>query len=88
MIKTFMHFLFLSCRKATELIEKKIHFKLSFSESVQLKIHKSLCDACTKYEKQSILIDKRIIARQEKAPMQIDVEILKKRISDKLEKST
>ena len=50
--------LFLSCLKATELIEKKLIFKLSSKESVQLKVHKMMCDACTNYERQSILIDK------------------------------
>jgi hypothetical protein len=87
MLKRFMHFLFLSCVKATELIEKKIHFKLSFSEKLQLKMHKSLCEACTQYEKQSILIDKNILAHQEQTPSQMDIEMLKKRISDKLENS-
>lgn len=47
----------LSCKKATELIEKKLLTKLSFREKVQLKVHKSLCDACTAYEKQSKLMD-------------------------------
>lgn len=88
MIKRFMHFLFLSCVKATELIEKKIHFKLSFSESVQLKMHKSLCEACTKYEKQSILIDKKILAHKEQIPSEKDIEMLKKQISGKLENDT
>ena len=83
-----MHFLFLSCVKATELIEKKIHFKLSFSESVQLKMHKSLCEACTKYEKQSILIDKKILAHKEQIPSEKDIEMLKKQISGKLENDT
>jgi hypothetical protein len=47
----------LSCKKATELIEKKLLTKLSFREKVQLKMHKTLCDACTSYEKQSKLMD-------------------------------
>ena len=41
-----MHLLFLSCLKATELIEKKMHFKLSFGERLQLSVHKAMCDAC------------------------------------------
>ena len=47
----------LSCRKATEMIEKKLLTKLSFKEKVQLKMHKSICDACTAYEKQSKNMD-------------------------------
>jgi hypothetical protein len=88
MIKTFMRFLFLSCVKATEMLEKKIHFKLSFSERLQLKMHISLCEACAKYEKQSILIDKTIIANQDRKTSQMDIEMLKKQISDKLESSS
>ncbi len=54
MIKKLMNILMLSCRKATELIEKRIYFKLSKKEEIQLKIHTSVCKACSAYEKQSI----------------------------------
>ncbi len=47
----------LSCKKATMLIEKKLLIKLSFKENVQLTLHKSMCDACTAYEKQSKKMD-------------------------------
>lgn len=47
----------LSCKKATELIEKKSFIKLNPREKIQLSLHKSLCDACTAYEKQSKKID-------------------------------
>ena len=52
-----MNYLMLSCKKATELIEKRTLLKLSFKEKVQLRMHKSMCDACTEYEKQSRKID-------------------------------
>ncbi len=52
-----MQLLLLSCKKATGLIEKKFLTKLSFSEKVQLTMHKSLCNACTAYEKQGKIID-------------------------------
>ncbi len=47
----------LSCKKATELIEKKLLVKLSFKEKMQLEMHKSMCSACTTYEKQSKKLD-------------------------------
>lgn len=47
----------LSCKKATELIEKKLLVKLSFKENIQLQLHKSMCGACTTYEKQSKKLD-------------------------------
>jgi len=57
-MKKLMQILFLSCLKATEFIEKKLNHKLSFKEEIQLKVHKSMCKACSNYEKQSKLIDK------------------------------
>ena len=47
----------LSCKKATELIEKRLLVKLSFKENMQLQAHKSMCSACTTYEKQSKRMD-------------------------------
>ena len=52
--------MFLSCIKATELIEKKLYFGLSFKEKLQLTAHKSMCNACTNYEKQSVFLDKAL----------------------------
>lgn len=57
MMKKLMNYLMLSCKKATELIEKRTLVRLSFKEKVQLRMHKSMCDACTAYEKQSRKID-------------------------------
>lgn len=59
-MKKIMHILFLSCMKATELIEKKMYFKLNVIEKMQLKAHKMMCSACTNYEKQSTLLEKGI----------------------------
>lgn len=59
-MKKIMHLLMLSCKKATELIEKKTLVGLSFREKVQLNIHKSMCEACTAYEKQSLKIDELV----------------------------
>ncbi|MBI5858386.1 MAG: hypothetical protein HZB42_12150 [Sphingobacteriales bacterium] len=56
-MKKLMYYLMLSCKKATELIEKRTLVKLSFKEKVQLRMHKSMCDACTAYEMQSGKID-------------------------------
>lgn len=83
-----MHVLFLSCLKATELIEKKIHFRLTFSEKIQLKMHKSMCDACTKYEKQSLFIEKGIASFQKPGKIEMDLDSLKKRITGQLESAS
>lgn len=48
----------LSCRKATELIEKKRHCGLEGKERLQLKMHLSMCRFCSNYAKQTGLIDR------------------------------
>ncbi len=80
-MKKLMHILFLSCIKATELIEKKFNFELSFTEKLKLKIHASMCNACKLYEKQSEIIEKGIAQHIEEHTEPVDVEELKKRIN-------
>jgi len=79
-MKKVMTLLFLSCSKATELIEKKQFFHLSFREIIQLRLHKMMCNACTKYEKHSLLIDKCINNVQIQKSNSTDLEKLKKQI--------
>ena len=79
-----MDLLFLSCLKASELIEKKFHVKLSFTERIQLKAHTMMCDACTAYEKQSLILEKGIeqFINQNENPAEL--KELKVRINTKL----
>jgi hypothetical protein len=84
-MKKIMHLFFLSCLKATELIEKKFHFKLTIMEKLQLKMHKMMCEACTKYEKHSAMIEKGISNLENSKVPTIDVEALKSKISKKIE---
>lgn len=86
-MKKIMHTLFLSCLKATALIEKNFYVKLSFTERMQLKAHKMMCDACKNYEKQSTIIEKGIENQHKKRHPHIDMEQLKKQISLNLNKS-
>ncbi len=79
-----MHKLFLSCLKATELIEKKLHFKLSIRERLQLRTHKMMCNACSNYEKQSIIIEKGISINQKSDFSVDDIQKLKLAITEKL----
>ena len=80
-MKKIMHTLFLSCLKATELIEKNFHVQLSFSERMQLKMHKMMCDACRNYEKQSILIEKGMETIRKNQKIENDLEQFKKQIN-------
>jgi len=85
LMKKIMNKLFLSCLRASELIEKKLHFKLSITEKLQLKVHKSMCKACTLYEKQSVFIEKGISNMNQNTYPKIDIEGLKKQIVERLE---
>lgn len=80
-----MQIIFLSCLKATELIEKGIHFKLNMIEKLQLKVHKMMCSACATYEKQSDLIEKGISNSQKDKQAIDDIAELKKMIKKRLE---
>lgn len=55
-----MNILMLSCKKATELIEKRLVTKLSSVEKIQLKMHTAVCSQCSTYENQSDIIEKSI----------------------------
>jgi len=56
-MKKLMNMLMLSCKKASGLIEKKIHFSLNPIEKLQLFLHASMCNACKSYKKKSKDLD-------------------------------
>lgn len=55
-MKRLMNRLMLSCKKSSELLEKRLHAKLSMLEKFQLILHLTMCDACKTYKKQSQLM--------------------------------
>lgn len=83
-----MHHLFLSCLKATELMEKKLHFKLSGKEELQLKVHKMMCKGCSNYEKHNLLLEKGIEHLQKNSLQEVDLGELKERITKVLNGKT
>jgi len=83
-MKKLMKKIMLSCEKATELIEKKIHFKLSLKEKVQLAMHLALCKPCSNYKKQSYLIEKTVPNIEFKEIAKEDLKPLKEEIIKKL----
>jgi hypothetical protein len=62
--------LFLSCKRATELVEKKATFSLSPIEAIQLRMHLGMCDACALYQKYSQKMDKILLAVLKKSAAQ------------------
>lgn len=49
-----------SCKKTTELIDKKCITSLSIKERMQLYFHTSMCKTCSSYERQSKFLDKAV----------------------------
>ncbi len=84
-MKKLKHLLFLSCFKTTGLIEKKIQFGLSWNERLRLQIHKSMCDACTNFEKQSRLIENGLSNLINDKNNKTDLDQLKQSIIKKLD---
>ena len=56
-MKRIMNLMVNSCKKTTELIDKKQIISLSAKEKLQLQVHKSMCNTCNAYEQQSKLMD-------------------------------
>ena len=77
--------LLISCLRATELIEKKFHLKLSFGDRLRLSVHKIMCSACSNYEKQSSIIDKLIAVETGKQPAAQTITSIKESIMRNLD---
>ena len=84
-MKKIMHFFFLSCLKATSLIEKKLHIELSFKERIQLYTHNLMCEACSNYEKQYLILEEHLSKPPQDSEDDRDFMALKKSIVDQLE---
>lgn len=81
--------LLLSCRTATELMEKKHVAPLSAWQKFQLWMHTLICDACRRYQIQSDQIDKILKYKFHQPsnfePLVEDVKTLKDQILKKLD---
>lgn len=81
-----MNVLMLSCRKATELMEKKLDKQLSATETLQLKLHTSMCRACSEYQSHQQMIDAAMKDECDQLPEESEeCEELKMRILKDLE---
>lgn len=84
-MKKLMLLLLLSCFKATELMEKKFHFKLSMIERIQLEVHKRICEVCMQYEKQSTIIETVLASPASFDNLKPDIDQLQHRILKQME---
>ena len=76
-----MNRMMLSCKKATELVEKKTVLGLSWSENIQLKMHLTMCSVSRKSESQSRIIDFFLEQINSKNPLN---KMLPKEVKDKI----
>ena len=68
------------------MIEKKLHFSLSVREKYQLKMHRMMCDACRRYDKQTNFIETSLKSQDHIFEKEVDVEKLKQLIHEKITK--
>lgn len=73
-MKKIIRILMLSCLKATELIEKRLLFRLSLADKIRLKLHLTACKACRNYDKQSRLISEAALKIKEQDTQAVDMK--------------
>jgi len=82
------HKIFLSCKTATEYLEKKSDKSLNFKGRLQLRLHLAICKVCRIYEKQGILIGKLLGLKHNTASLHEhtpeEIENLKNDILEKI----
>ena len=86
-----LNILLLSCKKATELIEKQQYFGLSAFERVRLRIHLRVCHFCTRYKQQSLFLHRLLSAHSHHhhlsdLPAEQENSALKEKIINEIEK--
>ena len=86
-----LQIIFLSCKKATLLIEMSQNRRLSIREKIQLKVHVKMCERCKAYQKQSFFIETMLKANYKMHSNTSDIKLpeaskikLKKVIEEKM----
>ena len=49
-----------SCKRATELVDRRSLEPLSLVDNLRLNIHLKMCDACHRYQKESAFLDAQL----------------------------
>ena len=63
-----MHYFMLSCDTATFYIIKSDYQKLSYRESIQLKVHLMGCGLCRNFKRQNAIISEKLRMMQQEPP--------------------
>lgn len=85
-MRRYLNTLMLSCRKATELVEKRRICRLDKLKGLQLKMHLSVCPDCSNYAKQTGLIDRLLNRMPTSLPSYTETFLLEERIMKKIGK--
>lgn len=89
MLRKFIHTLFLSCSKATMLMEKRNAQAISRKEDWQLSLHLKICKWCRAYEEKLKILDdilKRKLFRKDNTEINdSDIQGFKDKIIEKLD---
>lgn len=83
-MKPLMSALFLSCKKSTEMIEKREVFGLTTLENARLRFHLSICDVCKNYNVYSKKIDGILQSILTKKPTTDDNPLFNQRLKEKI----
>ncbi|MCH2234177.1 MAG: hypothetical protein MK078_07980 [Crocinitomicaceae bacterium] len=51
----------MNCKKVTYLIEKRAIAKLNFWEKIQIRLHKSVCNCCRNYDKDTTALNRMLL---------------------------
>lgn len=76
----------LSCRRATELIEKKKHCELYKIERLQLEMHLFMCKYCSNYGKHTKLMDTILNKASQSVSLVNDTSLLEEKIITAIKK--
>ena len=79
--------IFYSCKKATELIERKQLGRISFVQNIRLSVHTSMCKICNSYQKQSKKLHfmlNKYLKQHEKTQSSTEQEELNTKILDRI----
>lgn len=85
-MRKLMNAVMLSCRRATEQIEKRRHLSLQAKEKIQLRTHLFFCKYCRRYARQTALIDRLLSPAEPALPAITDTVELEERIIQEVQK--
>lgn len=89
MLKKFIHLIFLPCREATLLMEKRNAQTISRKEDWKLSVHLKICKWCRAYQEKLKILDdilkKKLSQKVENKINESDIQGFKNKVLEKLD---